>query len=229
MQGSTGARLSGEERREHILRAVQGVFAEKGFDRTTTRELAEAAGVSEALLFKHFPNKEAIYRAILDLHIKSSACEWDNIASLPASTETLVYIVRYLVRRLIEKGDQEPQALVLDRMILRSLVEDGSYARVVFDRVGSVLIAKLNSCLKAAARSGDLQTTVPPKAGAWLVQHVPMMILILQLPPKPTVDYGLPTPKLIDEAIRFCLRGLGLHEEAIRHFNKPRKPTPLSS
>ena len=48
-------RLSSEERRQAIVEAVKGVFAEKGFDGTTTRELASAAGVSEALseLSKH--------------------------------------------------------------------------------------------------------------------------------------------------------------------------------
>src|SRR5262249_44068259 len=58
-------RLRGEERRESILRAARRVFAERGFSGTTTRALAEAAGVSEALLFQHFPSKEALYAAML--------------------------------------------------------------------------------------------------------------------------------------------------------------------
>ena len=58
-------RLTGPERREAIIAAVRGVFAEKGFHGTTTRALAQAAGVSEALLFKHFPSKEALYSAVL--------------------------------------------------------------------------------------------------------------------------------------------------------------------
>jgi len=56
----TTTKLSSEERRADIVKAVRRVFAEKGFDGTTTRELAYAAGVSEALLFKHFPHKEAL-------------------------------------------------------------------------------------------------------------------------------------------------------------------------
>ena len=60
----TASKMSGEDRRTAIIRTARRVFVEKGFDRTTTRELAEAAGVSEALLFKHFPNKEALYSAI---------------------------------------------------------------------------------------------------------------------------------------------------------------------
>ncbi len=60
----SSSRLSSEDRRQAIIRAVRRVFSEKGFHGTTTRELAEAAGVSEALLFKHFPNKEALYSAM---------------------------------------------------------------------------------------------------------------------------------------------------------------------
>ena len=42
------------------------VFSEKGFHGARTRELAKRAGVSEALVFSHFPTKEALIRAILD-------------------------------------------------------------------------------------------------------------------------------------------------------------------
>lgn len=46
--------------RNRILESAQRLFASKGFDGTTTRELAETAGVAEGTLFRHFPNKKAI-------------------------------------------------------------------------------------------------------------------------------------------------------------------------
>ncbi|MEH2263084.1 TetR/AcrR family transcriptional regulator [Nostoc sp.] len=46
--------------RTRILEAAQRLFASKGFDGTTTRDLAQAAGVAEGTLFRHFPNKKAI-------------------------------------------------------------------------------------------------------------------------------------------------------------------------
>ncbi len=61
---STGTKLSSEERREVIIAAARRVFADKGFHGTTTRDLANAAGVSEALLYKHFPNKEALFETM---------------------------------------------------------------------------------------------------------------------------------------------------------------------
>jgi AcrR family transcriptional regulator len=46
--------------RSRILNAAQRLFAAQGFDGTTTRDLAQAAGVAEGTLFRHFANKKAI-------------------------------------------------------------------------------------------------------------------------------------------------------------------------
>ncbi|MBN3879704.1 MULTISPECIES: TetR/AcrR family transcriptional regulator [unclassified Nostoc] len=46
--------------RTRILQAAQRLFASQGFDGTTTRDLAQAAGIAEGTLFRHFPNKKAI-------------------------------------------------------------------------------------------------------------------------------------------------------------------------
>ncbi|MEH2319077.1 TetR/AcrR family transcriptional regulator [Nostoc sp.] len=46
--------------RTRILETAQRLFASKGFDGTTTRDLAQTAGVAEGTLFRHFPNKKAI-------------------------------------------------------------------------------------------------------------------------------------------------------------------------
>jgi AcrR family transcriptional regulator len=46
--------------RTRILQAAQRLFAAKGFEGTTTRDLAQTAGVAEGTLFRHFANKKAI-------------------------------------------------------------------------------------------------------------------------------------------------------------------------
>ncbi|HBP86974.1 MAG TPA: TetR/AcrR family transcriptional regulator [Nitrospirales bacterium] len=58
-------RISGHVRKATIIRSAASLFAEKGFSGTKTREIALRAGVSEALIFKHFPSKEDLYAAIL--------------------------------------------------------------------------------------------------------------------------------------------------------------------
>jgi AcrR family transcriptional regulator len=59
-------RLPAHDRRAQILDAAFEVFSEKGFHGARTRDLAKRAGVSEALVFSHFPTKEALIRAIID-------------------------------------------------------------------------------------------------------------------------------------------------------------------
>ncbi len=59
-------RLSARDRRQQILEVASGIFARKGYEGATTREIAEEAGVNEALLFRHFPSKENLYWTMLE-------------------------------------------------------------------------------------------------------------------------------------------------------------------
>ena len=62
----TQGRMKGGARREQILQTAVNLFSQRGFKGTTTKEIARAAGVSEAMVFRHFENKDALYGAILD-------------------------------------------------------------------------------------------------------------------------------------------------------------------
>ncbi|MGH7427197.1 MAG: helix-turn-helix domain-containing protein, partial [Candidatus Methylomirabilaceae bacterium] len=62
---SRSLRSAGQERQASIIVAAASLFAAKGFNGTTTREIARTAGISEALVFKYFPTKRALYAAIL--------------------------------------------------------------------------------------------------------------------------------------------------------------------
>ena len=63
------ARMPGDQRREQILQTAVTLFSQRGFKGTTTKEIAKAAGVSEAIIFRHFATKDELYGAIL--HSKS--------------------------------------------------------------------------------------------------------------------------------------------------------------
>jgi TetR/AcrR family transcriptional regulator len=60
------ARMSSEDRRSQLLRTAIETFARNGFGGTKTKDIAAAAGISEAILFRHFASKEDLYHAILD-------------------------------------------------------------------------------------------------------------------------------------------------------------------
>lgn len=61
-------RIGADERRDGILAAARGLLRTRGLDTIRSAELAEAAGVSEALIFKHFRNKDLLLmEAVKDL------------------------------------------------------------------------------------------------------------------------------------------------------------------
>ncbi len=71
------ARMAAADRRSQILEIAIDLFSRKGFSGTTTKEIAAAAGVTEALIFRHFATKQDLYTAIIDYKLHSSdAREW---------------------------------------------------------------------------------------------------------------------------------------------------------
>src|SRR5579872_2167364 len=60
------SRMHADDRHRQLLRSAIDCVARNGFGGTKTKDIAAAAGVSEAILFKHFATKEDLYHAILD-------------------------------------------------------------------------------------------------------------------------------------------------------------------
>src|SRR5919197_1442106 len=150
-------RLSAEQRRTAIVKAALPLFARKGFANTTTRELAGAAGVSEALLYKHFPSKESLYAEIQNMGCKDKDPGLERLGGAEPSTSTLVHIVYYLLRSIVmgKPGDTISWE-VKHRMILNSCLEDGAFARVLYENRYACCFRKVEACLAAADKQGDV-------------------------------------------------------------------------
>lgn len=58
-------RLAAPDRKKQLIDIAMGLFSEQGFDGTSTRQIAEAAGINEAIIFRHFKTKEDLYWAVL--------------------------------------------------------------------------------------------------------------------------------------------------------------------
>ncbi len=65
-------RMAAENRRSQIVAVASELFSQKGFRGTTTKEIADSAEVSEAIIFRHFATKDDLYRAILDHKVKQA-------------------------------------------------------------------------------------------------------------------------------------------------------------
>ena len=217
-------RLNCGERKAAIVKAVLPVFARNGFANTTTRELAKAAGVSEALIYKHFPSKESLYAEIQTFGCKGCDPGLQKLLDVEPSTSTLVYVVYYIMRaNIVGRGKDTMCNETRHRMILNSCLEDGSFTRFLFHNRFAENLSKIVECMDAAAEAGDLVASPVSKPNLLLfTHHLATMIATMHLPKKPVVDYEASREQLVQQAAWFALRGLGLKDEAIKRFYSPK-------
>src|SRR4029077_4782412 len=117
----------------------------------------------------------------------------------------------------------------LMRLYVRSLTEDGAFARVIHGEKIDKFLGLLEACIKAAIKSGDIvDSSVPPHRRAFFADRLPFIVMLNFLPSKPVVDLG-PVDKLIEDVVRFALRGIGLKEDVIKRIYNPKALALTSS
>jgi AcrR family transcriptional regulator len=117
-------------RREQILGAATRVFAEKGFSRATTREVARAAGVSEGTIYNYFEDKDALLMAILDKLNETERRAEDFEEGMAADFRG--FLEQYLRRRMsLIWENREVFRVVLSEMLVNSELRKLYLRRVV--------------------------------------------------------------------------------------------------
>ncbi|MFJ5265114.1 TetR/AcrR family transcriptional regulator [Streptomyces sp. NPDC088387] len=126
-----------EERRETVLRTAIGAFAARGYFGTTTTEVAKAAGISQAYVYRLFPNKEALFTAVVEhCFVRVRSALEEGVAKATSSTpEVVLDSMGDTYARLISDNDLlmvqlHAQAAAVSEPAVRETVRAG-YARVV--------------------------------------------------------------------------------------------------
>jgi AcrR family transcriptional regulator len=213
------------ERRKAIVDASRPLFAQNGFRGTSVREIARAADVSEALLYKHFRSKEELYEEVMNYAGKVAAIGIDRLQGLGFGTEALVVRIYCFVRViLLEVPGLEDEQRWHERILYRSLLGDKKYARTHFGRIRRIVEKGMAGCFESAAEAGDLE---PLPIGIinrlWFVHHLAMALNFAQISDDPAFEYDGTREELVDQVVLFCLRGIGMTESAIdRYFRPPR-------
>lgn len=123
--------MSGDARRSQILEVAIKLFSQRGFSGTTTKEIARAAGVSEAMVFKHFANKEELYSAILD----EKACDrhaqnrFENLVEKTQAKDDFGVFYTMALTAL----DYHSEDSGFMRLMLHSALEEHDLARMFFE------------------------------------------------------------------------------------------------
>jgi AcrR family transcriptional regulator len=217
--------MSGGERRLDILNAAKPLFAKNGFNGTSIRQIARAANVSEALLYKHFPSKKAMYKEILNYVSEISSFTVKELVQLEAKTETLVLLVYLIVKMILfEIPGQGERQKTHERLLFYSMLEDVSYAQMVFNKNFTNWYDIIYASYDAAVNAGDIiKMPIAPSNRIWFVHHLAMALNLCHLTGTPAFKYDMSKEELAEDAVMFALRGIGLTDKAIKKYFKPEK------
>jgi AcrR family transcriptional regulator len=155
---SRSSRVSGLERQANLIGTAATLFASNGFEGTTTKEIAKAAGVSEALLFKHFPTKRALYAAILE--DKAHYTELREAAEEAARNNDDARLFMLLAGSRIRKG-ADPTLL---RLLLFSALEGHELSDMFFRRQYSMFYDLLATYISRRIKDGAFRPVDPQLA-----------------------------------------------------------------
>lgn len=216
--GASGGRMAGEDRRRQILQVAMSLFSKRGFRGTTTKEIAQAAGVSEAMVFRHFANKEELYSAIID----HKACA-DNFQqpsdivpdALARKDDRAVFSGIALAMMYHHEHDTE-----FLRLLTHSALEGHELAEMFWDRNVRRMYDFLGSYIRERQRDGamrDIDPAIVVRCFLGMIIHYSLSNILWD---KRRLLLNIPNERAAEEFTEILLRGIA----APGHNNPPPAP-----
>ncbi len=142
--------------RAKIRTVAQALFAERGFARTTIREIAEQTGIKWSLLYHYYPNKEALYLSLLEAAVSEPVAQIEDIA---ASADTPEEKIRRFVQVYLAHFHTHPQRF---QLIQRAVDEYSLAAQTLAQRWFSRGFGALCAITTEGVQHGLFKPLPPP-------------------------------------------------------------------
>lgn len=211
-------KMTADDRKDAILQQALTLFARDGYHGVTTRQLAKAAGVSEALLFKYFPTKEALRDKLYRHCMRNFTLDDEKISRLEPGTASLVRLIYFCTR--VPVLHTIARQSTMSRLINQSLLGDGVFAQLILQ--GQSLInmeAKAVACLKVGIARTEIAKSGPALPDRfWFARNAVHMTAMHHMPEKPIRHYAGTPMELVASLTFFALRGMGLSDAALSRY-----------
>lgn len=151
--------MAGDERRQQLCEIAMRLFSERGFRGTTTKEIANAAGVSEAVIFKHFANKDELYASILDHKACSRPLSdpFGEIAEKLERNDDFGVFYGMALHAL----DHHREDVDFLRLMLHSALEGHELARAFFENFVTMIYDHLGAYIRRRQADGAFREVEP--------------------------------------------------------------------
>lgn len=147
--------------KEQLMAAATKLFAQKGLEGTTVREIAQAAGVNVSLVSYHFDGKEGLYRACLESYGQSRLASSERLAVTPKSREEMRIRLEMFVDDLFESFLREPEiSAIVQRECERGDQVNSDLFKKVFLKIHENLVKFVEAGKKAGFVSPDIDASL---------------------------------------------------------------------
>lgn len=182
------SRQSSQERQASLIQAATRLFAQKGFNGTTTKEIAKAAGISEALVFKHFPTKRALYAAILaeKVTVSELLSAIEESAKKRDDRRVFTLIASYRIRPGVDP--------TLLRLLLFSALEGHELSDMFFGKHHKVFYDHLAAYIHKRVKDGAFRRVDPLLAARAFIGMVVHHRLLHEI-------FGVPIDRPYDDTV----------------------------
>ena len=202
MATAKAQRLSFAEREALILEAAGRLFAERGFVGTTTRAIALESGVNEALLFRHFKNKEELYTALLRRKLEEFDAtvgpELRKAIELPVP-EALLEVAQIVVHKHREN-------IWFLRVMLFAALESHHLGQLFFKQ-RLPLLEFLEEFFEKKIKAGEVQVMSPGVLARAYIAMIHHYVLITQVF-NAKDHFPLPEKPMLQHFVRIFTRGV---------------------
>ena len=144
-----------QAREDAIIRAVNRLLSEKGFDLMTVDEVAAEVGIAKASLYKHFPSKEDLAAAaMVRVLLKAQAF----LDTLPADADPLMQlkaVVRWMMT--LQLAGEMPSLPSQNSSLRAKLMANTEYLSLLM-----TVSERIGAWIEAAQHSASLSPALPP-------------------------------------------------------------------
>jgi AcrR family transcriptional regulator len=144
------------EKQLGIIRTAESLFAQKGYDGTSVRDIAEAAGVNIAMISYYFGSKEGLIKALFEERTADVALQVENLQR--DTTLTPLQKVESLIDGYVERIANKVQFHKI--MLYEQMLEKNTFLTQLLNELKQRNAEKIQALLKEGQDSGDFREDI---------------------------------------------------------------------
>lgn len=201
-------RLTQAERRTQITEVAMTLFATKGFTGTTTRAIARAADVSEAIIFRHFATKEDLYNAIITYTVEKRSEQWDRDTTPPPDPRNIEHLLRDFAQTFVNRNRRDSTFI---RLMMYSALEDHKFREKFFAIYSNPHMRSIRQAIQTGVDQG-MFCAVDPLESLRSFFYALLQYCISRFIARNKIDTPERDDAMIENLVTIFVRGLRMDE-----------------